>query len=185
MMARPTLFTIGHGARSLEELVLLLGEAAAPRLVDVRRYPGSRRHPQFGRTALEAALPSLGVTYAFRGDALGGRRSSRAGSPHCALREAAFRGYADHMETPEFQAALDELIAGARAGERAAVMCAETLWWQCHRRLIADAVVARGLEVVHLMAPGKTMVHELSEAARVIAGGRLVYDVGALPLAGL
>src|SRR4051812_33644543 len=114
-MSRPTLFTIGHGARSLEELVMLLGEANARILVDVRRFPGSRRHPHFARAALEASLPPLGVTYVFRGEALGGRREGRAGSPHRALREPAFRAYADHMDTPEFRAAADDLAAEARA----------------------------------------------------------------------
>lgn len=184
-MDKPVLFTVGHGARSLEELVALLGEGPAPVLVDVRRYPGSRRHPHFGRAALEAALPALGVTYEFAGDALGGRRHGRPDSPHRALREPAFRAYADHMDTPEFQAALGQLAGRARAGERMAILCAETLWWQCHRRLVSDALVARGIDVVHLMAPGKHMAHELNPAARVTPDGRLVYDVGVLPLAGM
>jgi len=184
-MTKPTLFTIGHGARTVEEMVALLGEANAPVLVDVRRFPGSRRHPHLGRAALEATLPALGVTYLFRGEALGGRRHGRPGSPHTALREPAFRAYADHMESPTFQAALGELIDEARAGRRMAVMCAETVWWQCHRRLIADGLLARGMEVVHLVNPGRQMIHELNESARVVAGGQLVYDVGMLPLPGL
>jgi uncharacterized protein (DUF488 family) len=184
-MEDPVVFTIGHGSRSLPELVMLLGEGPAPVLVDVRRFPGSRRHPQFGRAALEASLPPMGVTYVFRGDALGGRRPERPGSPHRALHEPAFRGYADHMETPAFRAAIGELVSEARAGKAMAIMCAETVWWQCHRRLISDALVVRGVSVVHLVNPGRRMVHELDKTARVVDGDRLVYDVGTLPLAGM
>jgi len=185
-MTMPRIFTVGHGTRSVEELVLLLGEGPADTLVDVRRFPGSRRSPHLARPALAAALPALGVTYVFRGDELGGRRSGQAGSPHVALREASFRAYADHMETPAFQAALGELEADARAGRRVAVMCAETVWWRCHRRLIADALVVRGVEVIHLIGPGKHARHALEASARV-EGSRLIYDVGAqgeLPLGG-
>lgn len=199
-MTIPRVFTVGHGTRSVEELVELLGQGfltfggsagrarCAPEppdtLVDVRRFPGSRRSPHLARPALAAALPPLGVTYVFRGDELGGRRSGGPGSPHLALRDASFRAYADHMETPAFQAALDELIADARAGRRLAVMCAETVWWRCHRRLIADALVVRGVEVIHLLGPGQRAAHRLEPSARV-EGSRLIYDVGAqraLPL---
>lgn len=179
-----TIFTIGHGTRSVEEIVALLGEAPADTLVDVRRFPGSRRSPHLSREALAAALPLLGVTYSFRGEALGGRRSGSPRSPHAALRDPSFRAYADHMETPAFQAALDALVEEARAGRRLALMCAETLWWRCHRRLIADALVTRGLEVVHLIGPGSRAAHALDAIARV-EGARLIYDVGAqaeLPL---
>lgn len=183
-MIDPTVFTIGHGTRSAEELVALLGEGPADTLVDVRRFPGSRRSPHLAREALAAALPPLGVTYVFRGDALGGRRSGQPGSPHAALRDPSFRAYADHMETAAFQQALAELEAEARAGRGVALMCAETLWWRCHRRLIADALVARGISVIHLIGPGQRATHSLDPAARV-DGGRLIYDIGAqttLPL---
>ncbi|WP_437998150.1 DUF488 domain-containing protein [Sorangium sp. So ce185] len=182
-----TVFTIGHGTRSVEELVELLGEGPADTLVDVRRFPGSSRSPHLGRPALAEALPPLGVTYVFRGDALGGRRTGRDGSPHIAWENPSFRAYADHMETAEFQRALAEVEAEARAGRRLAVMCAETLWWRCHRRLIADALVARGLAVVHLLGPGARAPHTLNPAARIDRSGRLIYDVGAqraLPLGG-
>ncbi|MCC6559101.1 MAG: DUF488 domain-containing protein [Polyangiaceae bacterium] len=177
----PRIFTLGHGARSVEEIVALLGEGPADTLVDVRRFPGSRRHPHLARAALAASLPELGVAYVFRGEALGGRRSGRPGSPHVAWEDPSFRAYADHMETPAFQAALDALEREARAGRRIAVMCAETLWWRCHRRLIADALVARGVEVVHLIGPASHAAHALHPAARLDGAGRLVYDVGSQP----
>ncbi|MGK4008670.1 DUF488 domain-containing protein [Sorangium sp. So ce1036] len=180
-----TVFTVGHGTRSLEELVELLGEGSADTLVDVRRFPGSSRSPHLSRDALARALPPLGVTYVFRGDTLGGRRSGREGSPHLAWENASFRAYADHMETDAFQRALAELEAEARAGRRMALMCAETLWWRCHRRLIADALVARGLPVVHLLGRGARAPHALNPAARIDGAGHLIYDLGAqraLPL---
>ncbi|WP_437896501.1 DUF488 domain-containing protein [Sorangium sp. So ce124] len=182
-----TIFTVGHGTRSVEELVELLGEGPADTLVDVRRFPGSSRSPHLGRAALAEALPRLGVTYVFRGDALGGRRTGRADSPHVAWENPSFRAYADHMETAAFQRALSELEAEARAGRRMALLCAETLWWRCHRRLIADALVARGLAVVHLLGPGAQTPHQLNPAARPDGAGHLIYDVGAqraLPLGG-
>ncbi|XYH97443.1 DUF488 family protein [Sorangium sp. So ce1128] len=180
-----TVFTVGHGTRSLEELVELLGEGPADTLVDVRRFPGSSRSPHLARAALAEGLPPLGVTYVFRGDTLGGRRTGRDDSPHIAWENPSFRAYADHMETDAFQRALSEVEAEARAGRRLAVMCAETLWWRCHRRLIADALVARGLAVVHLLGPGARAPHALSPAARPDGAGHLIYDVGAqraLPL---
>lgn len=182
-----TVFTVGHGTRSVEELIELLGEAPADTLVDVRRFPGSTRSPHLARAALAEALPPLGVTYVFRGDTLGGRRTGREGSPHVAWENPSFRAYADHMDTDAFQRALAELAAEARAGRRMALMCAETLWWRCHRRLIADALVARGLAVVHLLGPGARAPHALHPAARPDGAGRLIYDVGAqrsLPLGG-
>ncbi|WP_437287659.1 DUF488 domain-containing protein [Sorangium sp. So ce406] len=182
-----TVFTVGHGTRSVEELVELLGEGPADTLVDVRRFPGSTRSPHLARAALAEALPPLGVTYVFRGDTLGGRRTGRDDSPHLAWDNPSFRAYADHMDTDAFQRALSELVAEARAGRRMAVMCAETLWWRCHRRLIADALVARGLAVVHLIGPGARAPHALNPAARPDGAGRLIYDVGAqraLPLGG-
>ncbi|WP_437656226.1 DUF488 domain-containing protein [Sorangium sp. So ce1182] len=180
-----TVFTIGHGTRGLEELVELLGEGPADTLVDVRRFPGSSRSPHLARPALAEALPPLGVTYVFRGDTLGGRRTGRDDSPHVAWENPSFRAYADHMETDAFQRALSEVEAEARAGRRLALMCAETLWWRCHRRLIADALVARGLAVIHLLGPGARAPHALNPAARPDGAGHLIYDVGAqraLPL---
>lgn len=143
-------------------------------LVDVRRFPGSRRHPQFSRDALAASLAGSGIIYIHEPD-LGGRRPARPDSPHTAWRVEAFRGYADHMETPEFQAALARLIErGVR--ETVAILCAEAVPWRCHRRLIADALVAQGIPVRNILGPGRTDAHELDPNARVLPGGRLVYD---------
>jgi uncharacterized protein (DUF488 family) len=175
-----TVFTIGHGTRTTEELAGMLRAADVSLLVDVRRFPGSRRHPHFAREALAESLPALGVAYDWRGEELGGRRSRSPDgtSRHPAWRNDAFAGYADYMDTMPFRDALDELKDEAQAGTALAVMCAETLWWRCHRRLIADALTIRGVEVVHLIGPGKSSAHPLNEAARRGPDGYPVYDVG-------
>ena len=171
-----TVFTVGHGTRSTKELISVLEDAGVEMLVDVRRFPGSRRHPHFARDALEESLPAVGIPYEWRGDALGGRRDPLPDSPNVAWRVEAFRGYADHLASPEFRTALRDLEERA-ATVRQAVMCAETLWWRCHRRLIADALVADGVEVIHL-GTGRDDPHRLNEAARRDERGVLVYDVG-------
>lgn len=170
----PPVFTLGHSTRSIEELLGLLNEHGIRTLVDVRRYPGSRRHPQFSREALASSLAGAGIGYVHEPD-LGGRRSARPGSPHTAWRVEAFRGYADHMETPEFGAALDRLQERGGA-ETVAILCAEAVPWSCHRRLIADALTARGVEVRHILSPGRADLHELDPNAQVLPGGRLVYS---------
>ena len=169
-----TVLTVGHGARSIEAFLDLLRGAAVTRLVDVRTAPGSRKHPQFGRDALAASLERAGIAYEWSPD-LGGWRKPRPDSRHTALRSAGFRGYADHMETEEFRSALRSVI-DAPSRERVAIMCAESLWWRCHRRLIADALDAPGVEVLHLMEGGRQEPHRRSEAARIDDLGRLVYD---------
>jgi uncharacterized protein (DUF488 family) len=173
-------FTVGHGTRTTEELAGLLRAAGVTFLVDVRRFPGSRRHPHFAREALAESLPAVGVVYDWRGEELGGRRSRRkdGASRHPSWRNDAFGGYADYMDTPEFRAALERLEAEARDGTRLAVMCAETLWWRCHRRLIADALLLRGTQVVHLVQPGTSTPHPGNESARLGDDGYPVYDVG-------
>ena len=175
-----TVFTAGHGTRTTEELVALLGEAGVTLLVDVRRFPGSRRHPHFAKEALARSLPDLGIAYEWRGEELGGRRSRRKdeGSRHPAWRNDAFAGYADYMDTRPFRDALEALEERAAAGAAQAIMCAETLWWRCHRRLIADALVLRGTDVVHLIQPGKSSPHPLNDAARPGDDGYPIYDVG-------
>lgn len=173
------LYTVGHSTRSIEELLALLAEHSIELLVDVRRYPGSRRHPQFARQALAVAVGAAGIEYRWV-EELGGRRSRRKDSPHTAWQVAAFAGYADHMDTPQFQAAAAVLLADA--GARATcVMCAEARPEQCHRRLIADHATAQGTPVTHILAPGRTALHRLPEFARVL-DGRLLYDVGQLSL---
>jgi len=171
--ARPTLFTIGHGTRPMEEFLDILRPAGIRRLVDVRTAPGSRKHPQFGQDALAASLAAQGIEYVWRKD-LGGWRKPRAGSPHRALRSPGFRGYADYMDTPEFDPAVRWLMETSAASPTV-FMCAETLWWRCHRRLLADALTARGSQVIHLIGPGKQEEHRLHPVARV-EGSRVVYD---------
>ncbi len=173
------LYTVGHSTRSIDELLALLAEHGIELLVDVRRFPGSRRHPQFARQALAASLAGAGLEYRWV-ESLGGRRSRRPDSPHTAWRVAGFAGYADHMDTPGFQAAAAELLAAART-RAVAVMCAEARPEQCHRRLIADHATAQGTPVSHILAPRRTALHQLPDFARVV-DGRVIYDVGQLSL---
>lgn len=164
----PSVFTIGHSTRSIEDFLALLREHAIEALVDVRRYPGSRRHPHFAQDALRAALETAGIAYFWLPE-LGGRRAPRKDSPNTAWRNAGFRGYADYMETPPFAAALARLLE-LLAAQRTAYMCAEQAWQQCHRGLISDALKARGVTVVHILAPGRTQLHPYTEPARVVDG---------------
>lgn len=157
----------------------MLGAADIKAVADVRLQPGSRRHPHFGTNSLEVVLGEIGIAYLHLPD-LGGRREPRADSLHRALRVGAFRGYADHMETADFASGYARLTSLARKS-RTAFMCAETLWWRCHRRLIADRLVADSWNVTHLLAPGKSDSHALWDVARM-ADGHLVYDAGTLPL---
>jgi uncharacterized protein (DUF488 family) len=170
------IYTIGHGNRSIEEFVGLLKKSAIECLVDVRAYPASRRHPQFARESLDHSLADAGVLYIWEGKVLGGRRKLEKNSPHVALKNPGFRAYAGHMTTEEFQRALDRLI-DTGGGRRTAIMCAERLPWQCHRHLVSDSLVARGIRVLHLMSPGASREHTLSRLARN-DGKRLVYDAG-------
>lgn len=174
------LVTVGHGTLDGDAFRRLLTDAGVGAVVDVRRFPGSRRHPHFNREALAAALAEAGIDYRWE-PGLGGRRRGVADSPHVALRNAAFRAYADHMDAPEFRAALGGVLAEA-ATRRTAVMCAESLWWRCHRRLVADvAVLVHGVAVRHLRHDGRWDEHVPTEGVRR-DGDRLVYDAGTLPL---
>jgi uncharacterized protein (DUF488 family) len=141
-------------------------------VADVRRFPASRRHPHFSRDTLEPALAAHGVDYVWL-PALGGRRSPKPDSVSTGWRVAAFRGYADYMETPEFAEALARLVDLGRA-KRTAIMCAEALWWQCHRRLIADALLASGHDVLHVQSRGAVSPHKLIPPA-AIRHGQLSY----------
>ncbi len=170
-------FTVGHSTRPVEQFIALLAENAVDLLVDVRRFPGSRRFPQFGRDALAASLAAAGVTYRHEAG-LGGRRTPAPESPNTYWRNAGFRGYADHLATDEARTALERLV-NEQGLHRPAVMCAEAVPWRCHRQLIADALVARGIEVRHILSSGRTELHALSAGARVLSGGRLVYPGGA------
>lgn len=163
-----TLWTIGHSTRGWDDFVALLRGARIDCLVDVRRFAGSRRNPQYSPLAMTPALQAAGIEYRPLPE-LGGRRAPHADSPNGAWRVAAFRGYADYMATPEFKLARERLMQLATA-RRSAVMCAEAVWWRCHRRLIADDFTVRGWQVLHVMAPGKVQPHPLNPAACMIDG---------------
>jgi len=176
------LLTAGHGTLPSEEFAELMTVAGVDALVDVRSFPASRRHPHFRREAMEHWVVDAGVAYRWE-PRLGGRRTARPDSPHAALRVPGFRGYADHMETAEFATALDDLLAGTDE-RRTVVMCAESVWWRCHRRLLADAaILLRGAAVEHLFHDGRVAPHRVTPEARV-EGDRIVYDAGksTLPL---
>jgi len=170
------LYTIGHGDRELDAFLGMLQDASIVALADVRRYPGSRRHPHFGREALAAALAGAGIEYRWAGETLGGRRNATGNSRHLALTSDSFRAYADHMDGPEFRASLDDLLARS-AHQPTAIMCAERHPASCHRSLIADAVLARGVPVIHLVEPSRSCPANLHPCAR-LDGDHLTYDVG-------
>lgn len=171
------LYTIGHGTLEVQQFAGLLALAGIEQLVDVRSAPGSRHNPQFGRSRMEEWLPPHGVAYRWEAD-LGGFRRPQPNSANTGLRHSAFRGYADHMETPAFGLALDRLLAEAAAAP-SVVMCSETLWWRCHRRLLADAVVLlTGMDVAHLTHDGKTRPHVLTACA-CLKNGNLSYPPAA------
>jgi uncharacterized protein (DUF488 family) len=172
------LITVGHGTASEDSFVALLRGAGIENLVDIRTVPASRHNPQFRREALERWIPAAGITYRHE-PRLGGFRKPDADSPHHALRHPAFRGYADHMRTPEFRAALD----GSLSTDAVAVMCSESVWWRCHRRILSDAaVMLGGAEVLHLMHDGRLIPHVPTEGVRR-EGDLLVYDSGQRTLA--
>lgn len=168
------LYTVGHSNRELEELLHLLTDAGIRNLVDVRAWPVSRRHPQFVREILQGALAGCGIGYRWAGRELGGMRRPRAGSPHRALEEPGFRGYADYMDTPLFGAAAERLLTEA-AEAPTAILCAERRPEHCHRSFIADWLMLRGVEITHLLEPGESTSHVLTRQAR-LESGRLVYD---------
>jgi len=174
MHARAHLFTIGHGTRPLEELVELVRRAEVGTLVDVRRFPGSRRNPQFNQETVAAAVEAAGIAYRHAVE-LGGRRSGEPGEDRFpCIRVAAFRSYAARMGMEAWQDAL----ASALAEPAPCFMCAETVWWRCHRRLIAELLTARGQTVVHLLGPGRHEPHRLYDESEV-RDGRL-YLCGSL-----
>lgn len=177
----PLLLTFGHGNASAEQLTQLLNDAAVAGVIDIRTAPGSRRNPQVARAELARWLPGSGVGYRWD-KRLGGFRRPRPDSPDVAWREDMFRGYAEHMRTAGFLDAVGELIA--EAGTRqVAVMCSESVWWRCHRQLLADFVsVARGVPVRHLMHDGSLADHRPSPGLRLRDDGLIVYDAGQSPL---
>lgn len=169
------LLTLGHGTLAKGEFVDLVRAAGVACIADVRTIPKSRHNPQFEREAMEGWTKAAGLAYTWE-PRLGGFRRPKPDSPNIGLRHAAFRGYADYMQTGEFWLALDEVLARAAAAPTA-IMCSESLWWRCHRRLIADAaVLARGAEVLDLFHNGRLMPHAVTPCAR-LQRGKVVYDV--------
>jgi uncharacterized protein (DUF488 family) len=172
------LWTIGHSNRTIEQFLEMLAAQKIQLLADVRRFPGSRRLPHFNQENLSKSLAAAGIEYVHFPE-LGGRRKALANSPNTVWRNEAFRGYADFMMTPEFRAGIDRLLHLAKE-KRTAIMCAEALWWQCHRSLIADYLKAAGHEVIHIMAANKTDPHPFTSAARMV-DGKLSYGVESEP----
>jgi len=167
-----TVWTIGHSTRPLQTFLELLTRYRIEALVDVRRFPGSRRQPQYGQKPLLRALAEEDIAYHWIA-ALGGRRRPRPDSPNISWRNASFRGYADYIDSAEFAAGLNELLEVA-GRLRTALMCAEAIWWRCHRALIADVLCVRGIEVIHILDETHTIVHPYTSPARIVQG-RLSY----------
>lgn len=171
------LLTMGHGTASQAELTKLLHDAGVTRLVDVRRYPGSRAHPHVRRDALAQWLPDAGIDYLWE-ERLGGRRELPAGSPDRWWRVDAFRAYAHHMRSAEFRDAVNSLLSETVDGGLTAVMCSESLWWRCHRRLIADFLTLTSRTPVrHLSHDGRLTEHPVAAGARISTNAELVYDL--------
>jgi uncharacterized protein (DUF488 family) len=167
-----TIWTIGHSNRSLDDFLALVAAFEIEVLADVRRFPGSRKHPHFNQAELSKSLAEIDVAYEFFPE-LGGRRKPRADSPNTAWRNESFRAYADYMETEEFRAGIERLLVLANE-RRVAVMCSEAVWWRCHRSLIADYLKAAGVDVQHILSPKNSELHPYTAAARLVEG-RLSY----------
>ena len=170
---QPALYTIGHSTRTLDELIEALQAHSIQTLVDIRSIPMSRRLPHFNRESLEVALPNARIRYVWMKELGGRRKKIRNDSPHIAIRNDSFRNYADHMLTPEFERGIDELLALARQA-RTAYMCAERVYFHCHRMLVSDWLVAHGYEVLHIDGTGPVRPHKLMPEARLI-GGQVIY----------
>ena len=164
-MPATQIFTIGHSTRTADAFVSLLKSQQIDRLGDIRTIPQSRRHPHFGRDLLASRLQSEGIQYRHFKD-LGGLRKPVADSSNSGWKNQSFRGYADHMQTPEFENAVGELLSFGDGG-RAVVMCAEAVWWQCHRMLLADALLAKGIDVRHILSETSVQPHRMTPFARV------------------
>lgn len=172
----PRVLTIGHSTRSIEEFIRILQAHGVQRLVDVRTIPRSRHNPQFNSESLGRSLKSAGIEY-LHSVGLGGLRHTRADSPNRGWRNASFRGYADYMQTPQFERALEELLELAQ-GKQVAIMCAEAVPWRCHRSLIADALLVRGVSVEHIMSATARHAHKITPFARV-KGLQITYPAPA------
>ena len=163
------IWTIGHSTRSIEDFILLLKQNGIKLLADVRSLPGSKRYPQFNRESLAVSLGTHGIRYEHFPE-LGGRRKTKPDSRNTAWRNASFRGYADYMETNEFSKGIERLLDLANEAGPTAIMCAEAVWWRCHRALISDYLKARGIEVIHIVDRGKSEPHPYTSAAHIVNG---------------
>ncbi len=169
-----TIWTIGHSTRSFEEFLEMLNSFSIKLIADVRSYPGSRRFPQFNKEALEVSLPQDNIQYAHLKN-LGGRRKANPDSKNTGWRHAAFRGYADYMETNIFKDGIIDL-ANRALKQRTAYMCSEALWWRCHRSMISDYLGSQGWDVMHIMGIGKAELHSYTGPARIV-NGKLNYEL--------
>ena len=165
----PRIWTIGHSTRKIDDFISLLEENGIKLVADVRMFPGSKRYPQFGREALAKSLNEHGIGYEHFPE-LGGRRKAKPDSKNTAWRNESFRGYADYMETDEFGKGIARLVELAEKIGSAAIMCAEAVWWRCHRSLISDYLKARGVEVLHIFDRNKVEPHPFTSAARIVDG---------------
>jgi len=167
------IWTIGHSTRKIDDFISILEAQRIKLIVDVRLLPGSKRYPQFNQDALAKSLSENGISYEHFPE-LGGRRKPKPDSRNSAWRNESFRGYADHMETEEFSKGIDRLIDLAEKIGPTAIMCAEAVWWRCHRALISDFLKARDVEIVHIMDAKKTESHPFTSVARIV-NGQLTY----------
>jgi uncharacterized protein (DUF488 family) len=172
------IWTIGHSTRTIDYFISLLEENGIKLVVDVRSLPGSKRYPQFNKEALSASLNKVGIRYEHCPE-LGGRRKPRPNSCNIAWRNPSFRGYADYMETEEFRKGADRLVDLANDAGRTVIMCAEAVWWRCHRALVSDYLKARGIEVMHIIDANKSDPHPYTSAARIV-NGKLSYRAESL-----
>jgi len=163
------IWTIGHSTRAIDEFISLLEENEIKLLADVRAWPGSKRYPQFNKDALAESLNAHGIRYEHFPE-LGGKRKSKPDSRNTAWRNASFRGYADYMETEQFQEGIERLLGVAAEAGPTGIMCAEAVWWRCHRSLIADYLKVRGVEVLHVLGANKVEPHPYTSAARIVDG---------------
>lgn len=174
IVSLPTIWTVGHSTRPIAAFLELIESAAITLIVDVRRFPASRRYPHYNQHPLAEMLATARIGYLAL-PILGGRRQPHQDSPHTAWRNSSFRGYADYMDTEQFRQGIDQ-VESVAANERIALMCAEALWWRCHRALIADYLKVQGYDVIHLLSPSKHEPHPYTSAAR-ISDGKLTYTL--------
>jgi uncharacterized protein (DUF488 family) len=169
MQSTRQIWTIGHSTRKIDDFISALEANGIKLVVDVRRLPGSKRYPQFNKEALAQSLGERGIRYEHFPE-LGGRRKAKKDSHNTAWRNASFRGYADYLETEEFREGVERLVNLANDVGPTAIMCAEAVWWRCHRALVSDYLKAHGIEVMHIIDANKTQPHPFTSAARIVEG---------------